>query len=450
MSNIKEIINNQKEYFSKGETLDIAFRKKQLDMLHNEIKKYETEILESLKLDLNKSNFEGYATEISMVYEEIKYIKKNLSKLSKPKYHKSPMVHFPSISKTIYDPYGLVLIMSPWNYPFQLTISPLIGAISAGNCVLVKPSEYSPHTSKIITKILSIFDSKYISVVNGGLEVNQALLEEKFDYIFFTGSTKVGKIVMEKASKYLTPITLELGGKSPCIVEKSANIDLSAKRIVWGKLLNAGQTCVAPDYIYVDSSIKDELIKAIKKYITIFFGDEPQNNDEYPKIINNQHFDRLCALIPKELQKVNTETLQIAPVILDNCNFDSEIMKDEIFGPIFPILEFKSIEEVIQRINSLDKPLALYLFTTSKEIEKTILKRTFFGGGVINDTIIHVANNNIPFGGVSTSGIGRYHGKDSFYEFSHTKSIMKRGTFLDINIRYAPFKDKLNLLRKLM
>ncbi len=450
MGNTLDIIKNQREYFSSHQTLDIDFRKKQLIKLLEQIKKYEIEVLKAIKLDLNKSECESYMTEIGMVYEELKFMIKNLKRLSKPKRQKTPLMHFLSKSYTYYDPYGCVLVMSPWNYPFQLAILPLIGAIAGGNCAIVKPSDYSVNTSAVIDKILGVFPDEYIAVVQGGIEENTELLEQKFDYIFFTGSPWVGRLVMEKASKYLTPVTLELGGKSPCIVDRTANIKLSAKRIIWGKLLNAGQTCVAPDYILVEESVKEELISHMNYYIKDFYGESPETNTEYPKIINQKHYERLCNLIPNDLLKANKETLQIAPVILPNTNWDNKIMEEEIFGPILPILVFNSVQEVITKINEHEKPLALYLFTQDKEMEKQILSRAFFGGGCVNDTMIHAGNHYIPFGGVGNSGIGRYHGKESFYTFTHTKSIMKKSELVDINVRYAPYKDKIKLLRRLM
>ena len=453
MSNISEIIEKQKLYFSNDETKNISFRKQQLQKLYNSIKINEKDIFNALKEDLNKSEFEAYETEIGIVYEDLKYMLKNINSFSKPKKKKTPLMHFPSTSYQYQDPYGNVLIMSPWNYPFQLTMVPLIGAIAAGNCAIIKPSNYSKATSKIINKILSVFDDNYICVLQGGRDINQQLLEEKFDYIFFTGSPIVGKLVMEKAAKHLTPITLELGGKSPCIVDESAKIDLSAKRIIWGKLLNSGQTCVAPDYILVHEKVKDELILSMIKYINIFYGENPQQNSEYPKIINKQHFDRLCALIENSDDvyggKSNPSTLQIAPAIINNCNFDSLVMEDELFGPILPIISFTNINEIITKINKRPKPLALYCFTTSKENENKILNNISFGGGCVNDTIVHLANSNLSFGGVGESGMGNYHGKESFYTFSHTKSILKKSLLLDINVRYAPYKKKIKLLRKI-
>lgn len=454
MNSIKTIVNNQKLYFSKEETRDISFRKKQLEKLYKSIKQHENEILNALKADLNKSAFEAYETEIGMVYEELKFMLKNIKNFSKPRRIKTPLMHFPSKSYQYQDPYGCVLIMSPWNYPFQLTLVPLIGGLAAGNCAVVKPSNYAKETSRVILKILSEFPQEYIAVVEGGRDVNNALLEEKFDYIFFTGSPLVGKLVMEKSAQHLTPMTLELGGKSPCIIDKTAKIDLAAKRVAWGKLLNSGQTCVAPDYIIVHESIKNEFINALKKYIEVFYGKNPEKNPEYPKIINKIHFDRLSELINNSDNvyggKINSETYQIAPAIIENCQWDSLVMKDEIFGPIFPIISYNNLDEIVKQINSRPRPLALYCFTESKTIENKILKSVLYGGGCINDTVVHLANPYLSFGGVGESGIGKYHGKESFYTFSHTKSVLKRGTSLDINLRYAPYKDNLKLIKKIL
>ena len=453
MYNITKVMENQKIYFESNETKSVSFRKQQLKRLYSVIKKYEADIFLALKTDLNKSEFEAYETEIGMVYEELKYMIKHIDSFAKPKKKKTPLMHFPSKSYQYQEPYGTVLVMSPWNYPFQLTIVPLVGAIAAGNCIVVKPSNYSKATSAVIIKILSNFDDKYICVLEGGRDVNQQLLEEKFDYIFFTGSPTVGKLVMEKAAKHLTPITLELGGKSPCIVDETAKIDLSAKRIVWGKLLNSGQTCVAPDYVLVHETVKEEFLVAVKKYIDLFYGENPQENPQYPKIINKSHFDRLCTLIENSEDvfggKANHNTLQIAPAIIDNCNFESLAMEDEIFGPILPILSYKNINEIIVQINKRPKPLALYYFTTSHSSEHKILNNVAFGGGCVNDTIVHLANSNLSFGGVGESGMGNYHGKESFSTFSHAKSILKKSLVLDINVRYAPYKNKIKLLRKI-
>ena len=445
------LIHSQRDFFSSKVTLNLNYRKKQLKLLYNQINKYEEQILNALKIDLNKSKFEAYSSELSIVYQEISYMLKNLDKLNKPKRKKTPLIHFPSNSYTIYDPYGCVLIIAPWNYPFQLSLLPLIGAIAAGNCAILKPSEYSQNTTNIIYKILDIFPNEYISIILGGPQETNQLLDNRFDYIFFTGSTNIGQLVMEKATRYLTPITLELGGKCPCIVDKSANIKLSAKRIVWGKLLNAGQTCVAPDYILVHKDIKEQLIQALNYYNKVFFGNSPHTNPQYPKIINKKHYDRLCRLIPDKQLVSNQKTLQIPLTIIDNSTWDDLAMQEEIFGPILPILTFDNLNDIINIINSKEKPLALYLFTTNKQTQEIILKEAFFAGGCINDTIIQVANKYLPFGGVGYSGMGNYHGQESFYCFSHTKSIMKKSNLIDFNARYAPYENnnKLRLLKAL-
>lgn len=452
MNEITIAVKKQQDYFKTNETLDVSFRKKQLNRLFDIVKKHEEDIVTALKTDLNKSEFEAYATEIGMVYEELKFMIKNIHSFSKTRHKKTPIMHFPSRSYQYQDPYGCVLIMAPWNYPFQLTIGPLIGAIAAGNCVMIKPSDEAGATSRLIHTMLSEFNDGHICVIEGGLAVNQMLLEEKFDYIFFTGSSTVGKLVMEKASKHLTPITLELGGKSPCIVDETANLNLSAKRIVWGKLMNAGQTCVAPDYILVHETVKEEFLLLIEKYIHVFYGKTPQENPEYPKIINQRHFNRLTALINDSDHviggDINEATLQIAPAIIDSCDWDSPVMRDELFGPILPILSFNHIDDVITQINQRQKPLALYYFTTSKNNEDNVLRHITFGGGCINDTIVHLANSNLSFGGVGESGMGSYHGKESFYTFSHTKSVLKKSLLFDLNVRYAPYKNKIKLLKK--
>lgn len=454
MSLIKDIIDRQRNFFSSHSTKDISFRRDQLNKLERTIRKYERDIVKALYNDLGKSEYEAYLTELGIAYHELRYMKKNLKRLASPKKIGSPITNFPSRSYEYSDPYGVVLIMSPWNYPFQLAILPLIGSIAAGNCSIVKPSAYSKETSEILSKILDEFSDEYIAVVKGGRDENQQLLDEKFDYIFFTGSPTVGKIVMEKASKYLTPVTLELGGKSPCIIDETADVDLSARRIVWGKLLNSGQTCIAPDYILVHKGIKEEFKKSIKKYIKEFFGEKPEENPEYPKIINEKHFERLLGLIEAsenvEGGTVNSKERKIAPVIIDNVDWDSPVMSEELFGPIVPIIEFEEIDDIIEEMNKRPKPLALYLFTKSKNNEEKVLNRVSFGGGCINDTIMHIANNKLPFGGVGNSGMGSYHGEKSFDTFSHTKGIVKKGLWLDIKLRYAPYEGKLNMLRKLL
>lgn len=454
MSTIKNIIDSQRAFFNSHKTKDISFRREQLEKLERTIKRHESEIIEALHEDLGKSEFEAYLTELGVIYHELSFMKKNLNRMAKPQKVRSPITNFPSRSYEYKDPYGIVLIMSPWNYPFQLSILPLIGAIAAGNCAIIKPSAYSKNTSEITAKVLSEFSNDYIAVVQGGRDENEKLLDEKFDYIFFTGSPKVGKIVMEKASKNLTPVTLELGGKSPCIVDSTADIDLSARRIVWGKLLNSGQTCIAPDYILAHSDIKEDLVSSIKKYIREFFGESPEKNPEYPKIINKKHFERLCNLIEKngksDLVAIDIEERKIAPLIIENAEWNSPVMSEEIFGPIIPIIEFSDLDTIIEEINSRPKPLALYIFTKSKSAEEKVLSRVSFGGGCINDTIMHIANNNLQFGGVGNSGMGAYHGKKSFETFSHTKSVVKKGLWLDVKLRYAPYEGKLKMIKKLL
>lgn len=453
MEHINKIIQEQKIFFSTGSTLSIDYRKKQLQKLYNTLKEHESEVMLALKKDLNKSDFESYITEIGLVYEEIKFMLKNIAKFSKPQKVSTSIINFPAKSYIYQEPYGRVLIISPWNYPFQLAMIPLIGAIAAGNCAILKPASASAATTAIIAKILSTFEQKYIAVVEGGRHVIQNLLEHKFDHIFFTGGLVVGKLIMEKAARHLTPITLELGGKSPCIVDETANIELSAKRIAWGKLLNSGQTCVAPDYLLVHEQVKDALIASIKKYIYQFYGVQPEKNIAYPKIINQKHFDRLNELIQQEDDiwggQTNIATLQIAPALLLNAHWESAAMQEEIFGPILPILTYSNLDEIINAINQRPKPLALYFFTTSMDNEQKILKHISFGGGCINDTMVHLANNNLPFGGVGESGMGFYHGKKTFEVFSHSKSILKKGLWFDSFLRYAPYKNHLSILKKI-
>ena len=450
---INEIIESQRIYFNLQKTKDIDFRLKQLDILLNAINKNEDKILKALKDDLDKSEFEAYETEIGVVISEIKNAKINLKKWNKPQKVKTPILNFGSKGYIYNQPYGICLIMSPWNYPFQLTMSPLIGSIIGGNCSVLKLSEISPNVSKVISDIVKEnFNSNYISVIEGGIEINQYLLKEKFDYIFFTGSPRVGKIVMKAASENLTPCTLELGGKSPCIVDETADIEFSAKKIVWGKFLNAGQTCIAPDYVIVHKSIKNKLLEYIKKYIDEFYTNNPIDSNDYTSIINESNFNRLVNLIDYDKLyygvNYNINNLKIEPTILNNINTNDEIMKDEIFGPILPIIEFVEFEDIINIVNKNKNPLALYLFTRDNNFEKKIINTISFGGGCINDTIMHITNHNLPFGGVGSSGIGSYHGKKSFETFTHQKSVMKSSK-IDIPIKYPPYTDKkFELLKK--
>lgn len=450
---IRTIIKSQRDYFKIGETRNIQFRIDRLKSLKNAINKYQDEILFALKLDLNKSDLEGYTTEIGTSLKEIDFAIKNIKKWSKKKYRRASIINFPSRNYTQSCPFGIVLIISPWNYPFSLAIQPLIGAISGGNCAVVKPSEFSPNVSSVIAKMIEeCFDEKYVKVIEGDKEVNQKLLDEKFDYIFFTGSPRVGQIVMEAASKNLTPVTLELGGKSPCIVCSDADISVAAKRITWGKCSNSGQTCVAPDYLLVHKDKKNELVNEIIKTIEKFYGDNPIDSDDYGRIINEGHFQRLIGYLEKgEILsggKYNRDKLSIEPTIIGNITFEDKIMNEEIFGPILPVLEFEDIDEVFEIIDKNPTPLALYLFTKSSDLEKRIVENISFGGGCINDTIMHVSSHSFPFGGVGESGMGNYHGKWSFKAFTYEKSILKKATWMDIPLRYPPYGNKLKWIKR--
>ncbi|HII4515182.1 aldehyde dehydrogenase [Clostridium perfringens] len=457
METLKEKINKQREYFSTGETKDINFRIEKLKKLRDVLKSEEDKVFEALKKDLMKSSFESYVTEVAMVYDEINMHIKNIKKWSKKRRVKTPLVQFPAKSFIQLEPYGVVLIIGPFNYPFMLTMDPLIGAIAAGNTAVIKPSESAPETSKILKEILEkVFDEKYVLHVNPerGKEVVEELLKEKFDYIFFTGSATVGKIVMKAASQYLTPVTLELGGKSPCIIDKDCKLELAARRIVWGKLLNSGQTCVAPDYLYVHKDIEEEFIKKLEEEIKNQFGDNPLESEDYSKMVNEREFNRVLSYIDKEKLvfggNYNRKTFQIEPTILKNVTWDDPVMEREIFGPIFPILTFENLDEVIRLVNSKDKPLALYYFSEDKNKIKKVLNSTSSGGVTINDTLVHVSSSYLPFGGVGNSGMGEYHGKYSFDLFSNKKGVMNRKTFLDLKIRYAPFQNKLTIVKKIM
>lgn len=442
---IKKLVEEQRAYFMSGKTKNINIRLKALERLEQAIKKREKEIHEALKKDLNKAPMESYMSETGMTYAELSYVKKHLRRWAKPHAVITPLAQFHGKSFSYPEPYGVVLIMSPWNYPFMLSLEPLIGAIAAGNCCIVKPSAYSPNVSKVICSLIrETFPRKYIAVVEGGREENTALLEQRFDYIFFTGGVTVGKYVMEKAANHLTPVTLELGGKSPCIVDQTANIRLAAKRIVFGKFLNCGQTCVAPDYLLVQEEVKAELVHYLIKYMKKMYGTHPLENKDYPKMINEKHFDRVCRLMEgMEIVAGGTfdrKQLKIAPTLLDHVKEDDPMMQEEIFGPVFPILTFKDFTDAEKFVQKREKPLALYLFTTDREVEKRVLTNLSFGGGCINDTIIHLATSRLGFGGVGASGMGSYHGKHSFLTFSHQKSVVKKYNWIDLPMRYQPYQ----------
>ena len=448
---IRCIVDGQRSFFLTGNTLDVEFRIQSLQKLKTFILKYESEIHAAIQKDLGKSNFESYMCETGLTLSEISYMLKHMRSFAKEKRVHTPLAQFHSRSYRKPSPHGVVLIMSPWNYPFLLTIEPLVDAIAAGNTVVIKPSAYSPNTSAVIYRMISeCFSPEYVSVITGGRAENTCLLGEKFDYIFFTGSQSVGKEVMKKAAEHLTPVTLELGGKSPCIVEKSANLKLAAKRIVFGKYLNCGQTCVAPDYIYCDASVKDALLKEIRHQIRKQFGKQPLNNTNYGNIINEKHFQRICSLIdPSKVVvggETNPEHLQIAPTVMDHVTFQDAVMGQEIFGPVLPVLTYQTLDEAISQIQSMPHPLALYLFTSDQTIAQKVTSRCGFGGGCINDTIIHLATSEMGFGGFGESGMGSYHGKDGFDTFSHYKSIVDKKTWLDLPMRYQPYRALHNKL----
>ena len=449
---IKETLEQQRKYFATGATKDADFRIEQLTNLKTAIQKREADIIKALYADLKKPELEGYI-ELA-VLQDISYALKHLRFWMKPQKVKAPLTQFPASAYIKPDPLGVVLIISPWNYPFSLMISPLVGAIAAGNCAIVKPSEISANTSNILCEIINdTFATEYISAIPGGVETSQDLLAEKLDHIFFTGGTKIGKIVMEAAAKNLTPVTLELGGKSPCIVDRNINLKETAKRITWGKFLNAGQTCIAPDYLLVDSQVKSELIEEIQNCLQEFYGDDPAKTPDFGRIINDKQFDRLTGLLTAGNiitgGQTNREDLYIAPTLITDVSLEDPVMEDEIFGPILPILEYKDLAEAIAIINKYPKPLALYLFTKDKHKQQQVLENTSSGGVCFNDTIMQVGVTQLPFGGVGESGIGAYHGKYSFDTFSHQKSVLKKSFWFDLNWRYAPYKDKLGLFKKI-
>ncbi|MED4593292.1 aldehyde dehydrogenase [Bacillus safensis] len=419
------------------------------------IKQHEKDILQALAHDLHKSEQEAYTTEVGIVYEEINHTLKHLHKWAKPTRVKTPLTHIGSKSMIIKEPYGSVLIIAPWNYPFQLALSPLVGAISAGNAVILKPSELTPAVSQVISTIIKrVFQEDHAAVVEGGVEVSTELLKLPFDYIFFTGSVAVGKVVMEAAAKHLTPVTLELGGKSPSIVMPDADIKLAAKRITFGKFTNAGQTCIAPDYLLVHESIKEELLREMTACIRDFYGEHPETHPQFGKNVSQRHFDRLTQFLSNGTivtgGQRNEQELKIAPTILDHITWEDPVMQEEIFGPILPVMTFDSLHEAVHMIKARPKPLALYLFTTNKETETYILDNLSFGGGCINDTLMHVATPYLPFGGVGESGMGRYHGKDSFFTFTHEKSVLRQTNLFDFSFRYPNAKNGLDLVRKFL
>lgn len=430
-------------------------RKEALKKLLKNIIVHEEEILEALQKDFRKPRFESVVSETSYVINDLKYTLKNLSTWAKPKRVFPSLLNFPSTDYIYKEPYGKVLIISPWNYPFQLAISPLIAAVAAGNSVTLKPSELTPYTSAVVSKIVrESFNIKHVVVVTGDATIAQDLLKKRWDYIFFTGSVPVGKIVAQAAAQHLTPVTLELGGKSPCIIDETANLPLAAKRIIWGKLFNAGQTCIAPDYVVVHYRMKKKLITLLIKEIENALGENPEQSEDFARIINLKNWKRQLSLIENQFivygGQSNEENLYLAPTLLDEPIAESPVMQEEIFGPILPIITYENKENLYRILNRYEKPLALYLFSEDRKFQKEILSTFSFGGGCINDTLTHFTNKNLPFGGVGHSGMGAYHGKLGFDSFSHKKSVVKKANWLDIPLRYAPYQGKLNIIKRIL
>ncbi len=434
---------------------DINYRKQSLIKLLNCIQKYEQEILNALYADFKKPDFEGIISETGYIISELNHTIKNITKWAKPTMVLPSLLNFPSTDYIYKEPYGKVLIIAPWNYPFQLAFCPLITAVAAGNSVVVKPSELTPNTSKITAKIiLEVFAREHVECIEGGVAVARELLSRRWDYIFFTGSVAVGKIVAQAAAENLTPVTLELGGKNPCIIDATANLKLAAKRIVWGKFLNAGQTCIAPDYLLVSDKVKEKLTEYLKAEIVNAYGQNPEASADFSRIINEKNWKRLTAMLKDETiiagGQTNANDYYIAPTLIDEPKLESLIMQDEIFGPLLPILSYKNDKELHDIINRYEKPLSLFVFTDDKSFAKKIIRNYSFGGGCINDTVVHFSNRRLPFGGIGHSGIGAYHGKLGFDTFSHKKSIVKKGNWLDIPIRYAPYQGKIKILKRLL
>ena len=454
-NSIKTVIDNQKKYFQSKNTFDISKRKNYLIKLRKEIRKNESEIELALFKDLGKSEGESYLTEIHFVYAELKIAINNIDKWAKRKSVRSSLLNFPSSDYIIAQPFGNTLHISPWNYPFQLSIAPLIGAIAAGNTVVLKPSEYSKNTSNILEKIISnVFEEELVKVFLGGPEVAKELLNLQWDYIFFTGSVSVGKIVAKQAAINLTPTTLELGGKNPCVVDETASVKVTAKRIVWGKFINCGQTCIAPDFLIVNKKIKEKLTLEIINQIKIIYGNNPEKSDSYGRIISNKHINFLSSLLKDQKiiygGKIDEKLRYFEPTLVEVSDFNSDLMEQEIFGPILPIYEYDNFDEIDQIIYKYKNPLALYIFTKKRSFGEKFLRKHSFGGGAINDTVVHIINDRLPFGGIGNSGMGKYHGESTFKTFSHFKPYISKPLWIDIPLRYPPFKNKINLLKKVL
>ncbi|WP_233522354.1 aldehyde dehydrogenase [Chitinophaga silvatica] len=456
MAQVSQLYQAQQNYFQSGATLPYSFRRQQLKLLKKGIKKFEERILSALQADLRKHPVEAYSSEVGFLYEEINYMLENLKSWMEPEIVSSPFVTYPSSSRVYKQPLGLTLIIGPWNYPFMLLISPLLGAIAGGNCAIIKPSELAPNTAVVTAELIKeVFDPAYITVVQGdGAEVIPGLMSHRFDHVFFTGSIPVGKKIMEMAVPHLTPVTLELGGKSPCLVDEKVNISVAAKRIVWGKYWNAGQTCVAPDYVLVHQSVKQQLVDAMKDAIVKFFGEDPAKSPDYARMINTRRFDTVANYLKEghivHGGKTDRDQLYIAPTILEDVEWSDPIMQEEIFGPVLPVLTYTELPQAIAAIQQHPYPLAMYVFTKQRKVERMVIEQLRFGGGCINNTIVHLTNPDLPFGGHGYSGMGRYHGKYSFDTFTHLKGMLKTGTWLDVPIKYPPFGNKLKMIKQIM
>lgn len=456
MDNYLQDIKKQQEFFNAGHTRNISFRKEQLGLLYHAVKSYEKDLADALHTDLHKSPFESYAAEIGFSLSEIRFLKKRLGKWAKPKRTRAAIVNFRSVSRVYPEPYGQSLVFSAWNYPVQLIFVPLAGSIAAGNTVILKPSEISPATAEVIREIISkTFPPEFIKCINGGVETGKALLDLPFNHIFFTGSPKIGKIIMENAAKKLIPVTLELGGKNPCIIDQSADLKFAAKKIVWGKFLNAGQTCIAPDYLLAHENIREKLLDYIKDYILKFYGEKPEESPDYCRIINRQNMERLEGLMDGTNivfgGKVNKESNYISPTIVEEPPEGSPLMTEEIFGPVLPVVSYSEKQEAVDYANSKAKPLAMYVFSEDKKTVTYFLKNITSGNGAVNETLTQIANPYLPFGGINSSGIGEYHGEFSFRTFSHYKSILKKAKWPDLPFVYPPYSERgMKIIRKLL
>ncbi len=455
MNLIADMVQAQRTFWNSGMTRSLECRKNALDRLEQAIRSREKDLLDALYRDLRKTHYEGYASEIGMVLAELRFAKKHLARWAAPRKVPSAIPIFPAKCQVRPEPYGVALILSPWNYPVQLTLAPLISAIAAGNCAILKPSELSPACSETLERLVAeTFDPRYIAVVNGGRETSTQLLAQEFDSIFFTGSTQVGKVVMEAAAQHLTPVTLELGGKSPVIMTSDVDLKLAARRLVWGKFLNAGQTCVAPDHIWVPEGMRDALVQELKAQIACLYGPEPLQSPDLPNIISQQHFDRICALMKSGRVAVGGKTdpsrRLIEPTVLVDVHEENGVMGEEIFGPVLPVLTYQNLDELLARLQRQPRPLALYVFTKDRAVEEKVIRTLPSGGVCVNDTVVHLANPNLPFGGVGASGMGRGHGKHGFDAFTHYRTVVRRGA-LDVKVRYAPYdKKSFQILKKLM